>query len=230
MNNRKSLATALSAVACASLLSVAAADASTILSFSQEGTGTDFTAVRSGSTTTLAATDLLVDIGGFFAGGTPINGVFFDFLATSVGPAANSTGLAQDFSGTFSFNSLADNTGINYLSGSFVTNGDVNDLTGTDGGSAASFRETTLGLDTLNFASDLGGFSSPFGISLSFVSVSPALALGGSPVSFDTYNASVSGILEAGGSTTVPEPASLMLLGSGLIGLAVRYRSRQRRS
>ena len=84
----KSLTTTIAVGAIASI-GATPTNASTILSFSQQGIAADFTATRAGSVTTLNATDLLVDIGGFFAGGTPINGVYFDFNATNVGAALN---------------------------------------------------------------------------------------------------------------------------------------------
>ena len=232
MTHRNSLATVLTAGALFSLVAAGPAHATTILAFSQAGVAADFTATRVGSTTTLAANDLLVNISGFFAGGTPINGVFFDFNATNTGAAVNSSGLGQDYDGTFSFNSLANNTGIDYLHGTLTSQGiDVNDLTGADGGTAASFRQTTGGLDLLTFVSAFGDFVAPLGISLSFISVDPALSLAGAPLSFESFRASVTGNLEADQAiNVVPEPASLVLFGSGMVGLAVHYRRRQRRA
>ena len=93
--------------------------ATVILSFGQTA-GTPITATESGAqtATTLTATDASISITQI-ENGSPV-AAFFDLSASSVGAAVPILGgSAQKFSGTFSINSLANNTGVNYLSGVF---------------------------------------------------------------------------------------------------------------
>ncbi len=168
----------------------------------------------------------LVTITDFFAGGTPITNVAFQLAANSTNPAQTAGPLAgQTFAGTFCFTSLAGCGGVNYLSGVF------NDgVAGFSGQSAAGLHASTSAPgDFVSFTSDFAvAFNPILAIDLGFVGVKPVFGVtNGSLSSFD---ASVAGNFEADSvrrDIPVPEPASMLLLGTGLVGLGARLRRRK---
>jgi hypothetical protein len=205
----------LRGAALAALLALpTVASANVILTFGQSANTQAIVATENGAqtATTLSATDVAIGITQI-ENGAPV-GAFFDLSAASDGSAVPILGgTAQKFSGFFSINSLADNTGVNYLSGTFT------DVTfGTGPGGALSVGAPP---DALTFTSDvITSLALPAAIGLGFANVLPAFVQVGD--SIGSFTSSVSGTFSA---SAVPEPASLLLLGIGMLGIAVTRRS-----
>jgi hypothetical protein len=193
----------------------APAYATVILSFGQTA-GTPITATENGAqtATTLSATDAAISVTQI-ENGAPTS-AFFDLSATSVGAAVPILGgSAQKFSGTFSITSAAGGAGTNYLSGTFA---DVTFGSGAGGALAVGAPP-----DALTLTSDvITSLLQPSAVGLAFANITPAFQIVGT--SIGSFTSSVSGTFSA---SAVPEPASLALLGVGLLGLGL---VRQRRA
>jgi hypothetical protein len=222
MRNLLYAATALAAVIA---LPVAAANATTILTFGQSATANTVTGTSNATGTHVSGTDIAVTITQIDAPlVTPIN-AFLDFSANSTSGATTGLAVVQHFIGTFSVNGLANNTGTNYLQGSF-SDGifGIRGLTGL-----------TLTADGIFTSAVITDLSPPRDFSLSFTNVTPAVGTNGAQASnsancapfttlacndtgqtIQSFTASVSGNASA---AAAPEPASLALLGVGLLGL-----------
>ena len=206
------LALALSAMAGSS------ANAATILVFGQTDTPNGVTATAAGGATSINSNNLAVTITAIEGGGPDIN-AFLTLDLDSVGAAfvVGGNGIGQIYSGTFA-----------------ITNGAVNYLSGTIGGALAlglsggtsltiASAQPPAGLTFTENTPLITSLDVPRSLSLSFTNVTPGLQIVGGTIG--SFTATVSGDASAT-PATVPEPATLMVLGAGLIGAAFRARRR----
>ena len=204
-------------LAMAGLVSAGTAHANTILTFGQSSGSNTITGTQAAGTTTITGTNVGVVITQIDAAVVTPLAAFLNLTMTSVAPAVVTSGnVSQRYTGTFTITSGAGGSGTNYLSGNFT------DSTFGAVGGAGLTVQAAQPPDTVSFTSGvISTLNVARNISLSLTNVTPFVNVTNS--SIGSFTASIGGNFSAN-NVVVPEPATLMLLGTALAGLAIRRR------
>jgi PEP-CTERM motif len=222
MTTRRRLLPILCAVGMAVTLMANPASAATILVFGQSGAGNLFTGNETAGTTVLDANNIPVTITTLNEAPAVIS-AFFNLDATSTAAAQQvpmTSAWTQPYDGDFQITSGLGGTGINYLSGIFS-----GIQLGVVGGTQLVLASSQPPL-SLTFTSSVippAFLLEPRAMGITLTNVTPPVSIVNN--SFADFNATVAGNFSA---EVIPEPASILLLGSGLVGLASASRRRKK--
>lgn len=191
------------------------AHAALIASFSQNPSLTPtVTATDNGTTTNIQVNSQSTSITA--GNGAILGSAFFSLNATSIDAATTIlTAVIQHYAGTFCFSSAASCGGTNLLSGTFS-----DAAFGGLGGPGLNVNVNNPP-DTLSLVSDVIPASellAPNTFGLTFANLDPLLHINGTTIA--AFTADYSGTVSSSAAVTTAEPATIAILGMGVLGLA----------